>query len=131
MTKDQQMSQADKAAAKRRKKIRTENNRLMSLFEQANPNQLDFIRDQVQQLAFYNVSIAELQEKINKFGTLVTYDNGGGQSGIRTNPDVKTLTDYQKLSNAIVKNLLPLLPAQGESGFMSSLIDKLSEYGAG
>lgn len=100
----------------------------MTLFGQVNPNQLDFIRDQVQQLAFFNVGIAELQEKINQFGTLVAYDNGGGQSGIRTNPDVKTLTEYQKLSNAIIKNLLPLVPAQGKSGFTALLENVLSDF---
>lgn len=106
---------------KRKRKIKAENLRLMKLFEKSNPNQLDFIRDQVQQLAWLNVSIAELHEKINQFGTLVTYDNGGGQSGIRTNPDVKTLTDYQKLANAITKNLLPLVPKQAQSSFAAAL----------
>ena len=99
----------------------------MKLFEKSNPIQLDFIRDQVQQLAWLNVSIAELQEKINQFGTLVAYDNGGGQSGIRTNPDVKTLTDYQKLANSITKNLLPLIPKQSRSSFAAALGEMLSK----
>lgn len=119
-------TQENKITAKRKRKIKAENLRLMKLFESSNPNQLDFIRDQVQQLAWLNVSIAELHEKINQFGTLVTYDNGGGQSGIRTNPDVKTLTDYQKLANAITKNLLPIVPKQSRSSFATALSEMLT-----
>ena len=128
MGKEQSNTQAGKVAASRKRKIKAETNRLMALFAKADPDKLDFIRDQVKQLAFLNVGIAELHEKLNQFGTLVSYDNGGGQSGIRTNPDVKTLTDYQKLANTIVRNLLPILPAHGtKSGFASTLEGLLVE----
>lgn len=128
MGKEQKIIQAEKITATRKRKIKAENNRLMSLFANADPDMLDFIRDQVKQLAFFNVGIAELHEKINQFGTLVAYDNGGGQSGIRANPDVKTLTDYQKLANAIVRNLLPLLPKHSEKSILATVLDEfLSE----
>ena len=126
MTVEQQSSRTDKTPLQRKRKINAENKRLMSLFENADPNRIDFIRNQVQQLAWLNVNIAELQEKINQVRTLVEYDNGGGQSGIRTNPDVKTLTDYQKLSNAIIRNLLPLVPSQGKRSFTVALGEMLS-----
>ena len=38
----------------------------------------------------------ELKEKVDNDGTTVEYNNGGGQSGVRDNPDVKTLIAYQK-----------------------------------
>ena len=102
--------------------IREEELRLLDLFKEANPNKLDFVREQVKQLAFFNVSIQELQDKINQWGTLIQYDNGGGQTGVKPNPDVKTLTDYQKLTNGIFSKLLAILPDRKES------YDDLSEY---
>ena len=76
---------AVKSAPAKDELIRAEEIRLMDLFTDADPNKLDFIREQVKQLAFFNVSIKELQEKINQWGTLIQYDNGGGQSGVKTN----------------------------------------------
>ena len=114
---------------KRKRRINAESKRLISLFDDSDLNQFDLIREQVQQLAWLNVHIAELQEKINHFGTLVAYDNGGGQSGVRTNPDVKTLTDFQKLANSIVKNLEELVPANKKSGFASLLSKVLTDLG--
>ncbi len=96
--------------------IREEELRLLDLFKEANPNKLDFVREQVKQLAFFNVSIKELQDKINQWGTLIQYDNGGGQTGVKPNPDVKTLTDYQKLTNGIFSKLLAILPDRHEDG---------------
>ncbi len=110
--------------------IRHENERLMTLFKSAEQNRLDFIRDQVRQLAWLNVSVSELQESIDRDGTMLGYNNGGGQTGVRVNPDVKTMTDYQKLINSIVRNLLPLVPSGSpKSGFTSALEGLLSELG--
>ena len=64
----------------------------------------------IEQLAWYYVSIADLQAKVDQWGTLVSYDNGGGQTGIKPNPDVKTLLDYQKCCNTIIRTLIPLVP---------------------
>lgn len=91
-------------------KVEQERARLMKLFAGKYPNKLDFIRDAVQQLAWLNISIMELQGKIDRFGTLVTYDNGGGQSGVKPNPDLKTLIDYQKLANTITRTLNTVIP---------------------
>lgn len=67
-------------------------------------------KQQIINLAWYNVSIEELKENIDTYGTMVQYDNGGGQKGIKENPDVKTLIAYQKHANYITQQLLNLLP---------------------
>ena len=103
--------------------IEKEVSRLMKLFVDADPNKLDFIREQVKQLAFFNVSIAELHDKLNKWGTLIQYDNGGGQCGFKANPDVKTLTDYQKLTNSIVNVLLKIIPQSMSRSKLSDFFD--------
>ena len=87
-------------------------------------NRKDFIQRQLEQLAWLNISIIDLQEKIDRFGTLVMYDNGGGQSGVKPNPDLKTLIDYQKLANTIVRTLNSVIPIK-ETGYSK---DGLREF---
>ena len=112
---------------KKQKAVREENDRLMELFSIVDKNRLDFVRDHVQQLAWLNVSIKELQASIDKNGTTLAYNNGGGQTGVRQNPDLKTLSDFQKLVNSIVRNLLPLVPvAAKKSTFALALEGALS-----
>lgn len=65
---------------------------------------------QIENLAWLNVSVEELKAKVDKYGTIVKYNNGGGQSGVRDNPDVKTVIAYQKNIATITKQLLDLVP---------------------
>lgn len=90
--------------------VEHERARLMELFSSANPNKLDFIRDAVQQLAWLNVSIQELQRDIDENGPVIPYQNGQTQKGLQANPSCKLLTDFQKLSNTTFRALLPVLP---------------------
>ena len=106
---DPQETQQPKQKKKARKVTR-ELKRLSDLFKGVEENQKDFIQRQLEQLAWLNISIIDLQEKIDRFGTLVMYDNGGGQSGVKPNPDLKTLIDYQKLANTIVRTLNCVIP---------------------
>ena len=65
---------------------------------------------QIDELAWLHVSVNELKEKVDKYGTIVKYNNGGGQSGVRDNPDVKTIIAYQKNITSITKQLIDLVP---------------------
>ena len=99
-------------------RVQMELDRLMTLFNGeagTDRNKLDFVQRQIEQLAWYNISIADLQKQIDQAGTLISYDNGGGQSGVRVNPDLKTLMEYQKATTAIVKTLIPIVPANYRS----------------
>ncbi len=87
---------------------------MAEIFQGVDENKRDFVQRHIEQLAWYNISIADLQAKVDQFGTLVMYDNGGGQSGVKPNPDVKTLLDYQKCCNTIIRTLIPLVPAKIE-----------------
>lgn len=98
------------ADANKTERVSIELKRLSDLFEGVKENRKDFIQRQLEQLAWLNISIVDLQEKIDRFGTLVMYDNGGGQSGVKPNPDLKTLIDYQKLANTIVRTLNNIIP---------------------
>ena len=119
--------QAGEAAADPGKALRVqaEEKRLNELFTGADSNKLDFIRNQVQQLAWLNISIVELQKDIDEAGAVIEYDNGGNQKGLQQNPSCKLLIEYQKLSNTVFRALLPVLPDRVETGkffdFMNDL----------
>ena len=101
--------QKNESAAKK-KKVQKELDHLAVIFNGIADNKRDFVQRHIEQLAWYYVSIADLQANVDKFGTKVTYDNGGGQSGLKTNPDIKTLLEYQKVYNTIIRTLISLVP---------------------
>ena len=105
-------------------RIDAEKSRLLALFDALPQNKKEFAVKLIEQLAWYNVSIAELHQAIDKDGSTVFYDNGGGQSGVRKNPDVDTLVSYQKLVNAICGNLLKLFEDLPSDFYR----DKLQEF---
>ena len=83
---------------------------MLEIFQGIDENNLEFVMHQIENLAWLNVSVEELKAKVDKYGTIVKYNNGGGQSGVRDNPDVKTVIAYQKNIATITKQLLDLVP---------------------
>lgn len=108
-------------------RVQKELDLLEEIFSEIDPNKRDFVQRHIEQLAWYFVSIADLQAKVDQWGTMVKYDNGGGQTGIKPNPDVKTLLDYQKCCNTIVRTLIPLVPYKNTgSKLQEFLVDTLN-----
>lgn len=104
-----------KSLVGKEEEIKKEKKRLLKIFKDIDANKLEFVMHQIDNLAWLNVSTKVLKEKVDKIGTIVKYNNGGGQSGVRDNPDVKTLIAYQKNITAITKQLLDLVPAKSKS----------------
>ena len=104
------------------KRVKTELEHLAELFRDVDENKRDFVQRHIEQLAWYNVSIIDLQAKVDQWGTLIAYNNGGGQSGVKPNPDVKTLLDYQKCCNTIMRTLIPLVPNK-DAGKLADCFD--------
>lgn len=94
------------------RRVKAENGRLLALFEGVDPNKVDFVREHIKQLSWYNVRISELQKNIDKNGITIEFQNGRNQHGLQSNPDLRALIDLQKLASAMVKTLLPLVPAK-------------------
>lgn len=95
---------------KKKELVSKEKERLLEIFQSIDENKLEFVTHQLDDLAWLNVSVDELKEKVDKYGTIVKYNNGGGQSGVRDNPDVKTIIAYQKNIASITRQLLELVP---------------------
>ena len=104
-----------KSLVGKEEEIKKEKKRLLKIFKDIDANKLEFVMHQIDNLAWLNVSTKVLKAKVDKIGTIVKYNNGGGQSGVRDNPDVKTLIAYQKNITAITKQLLDLVPAKSKS----------------
>lgn len=107
--------------------VNKEKRRLLKLFEGIDPNKKDFVKEQVQNLAWYTVSVKILQERIDEFGTMIKYDNGGGQSGYKENPDVKTMLGYQKNVNDITRQLTDLVPAKRKESRLAAFARAANE----
>lgn len=91
--------------------VAKEKERLLKIFSSIDENTFEFVEHQIDNLAWLNISARDLKQSIDECGTISEYNNGGGQSGLRENPDVKTLIAYQKNILAITKQLLDLVPA--------------------
>ena len=104
-----------KSLVGKEEEIKKEKKRLLKIFKDIDANKLEFVMHQIDNLAWLNVSTKKNKKKVDKIGTIVKYNNGGGQSGVRDNPDVKTLIAYQKNITAITKQLLDLVPAKSKS----------------
>ncbi len=91
-------------------RVQAELEHLEEIFQGIDENKRDFVQRHIEQLAWYNISIADLQAKVDKWGTLISYNNGGNQTGLRSNPDLRTLLDFQKTTNTIVRTLISLVP---------------------
>lgn len=90
------------------RRVKNEIARIESLFT-VTETERTFIAEQIRQLAWYNVSIKDLQRDIDKAGSIVDYCNGSAQYGTRKNPDIDTLIQYQKQSIAISSALAKFL----------------------
>lgn len=99
----------------KKKDVQKEKKRLMNVFKEIDANKLTFVEHQIDNLAWLNVSINELKIAIDEEGTMMEYNNGGGQSGMRENPNIKTLIAYQKNVISITKQLVDLVPPKAKS----------------
>ena len=100
---------------KREDRTQVEKNKLMAVFKEIDANKLEFVSNQIDDLAWLIVACDELKGKIDKEGAVIKYNNGGGQSGVKDNPNVKTLIAYQKNKISITKQLIELVPVKSKS----------------
>ena len=85
------------------KLINAEKERLRAIFTDMDENDMKHFEPLIQNTAFINATIDELQTLINKTGYVQEYDNGGGQKGVKESEYVKKHVTYSKLQLANVK----------------------------
>ena len=97
-------------------RIKREKNRLQEIFQDLEPNKLHTCSALIDRAAFIRISLEDLEEQLNATGWIEPYQNGENQSGMKKAAAADVHISLTKNLNAIVKQLLDLVPpAQKES----------------
>ncbi len=91
-------------------KIKREITRLKRVYENLDKNQMKVIDTLIKRAAFLTVSLAELEEIINREGYESEYHNGANQSGTKQSESVKSHIAMTRNLAAIVRQLAELAP---------------------
>ena len=106
------------------KAIRKEKNRLLKVFREIDKNKLEFVKKQIDNLAYLNLLAELLRHSISVNGTTCGWDNGGGQKGVKDNPDVRNLISVQKNIVSITNQLIDLVPKQKSKSKLEELMEE-------
>ena len=97
-------------------RIKREKKRLQEIFRDLEPNKLSTCSALIDRAAFIRISLEDLEEQLNATGWIEPYQNGENQSGMKKGAAADVHISLTKNLNAIVKQLLDLVPpAQKES----------------
>ena len=105
--------------------IAKEIRRLRKALKDLDKNKLAVVEPLIKTAAFTAVSLAELEETINRNGFVVEYKNGENQYGTKQSDEVKTLIALQKNLAAALKTLADIAPPTKEK--KSRLKDLMGE----
>jgi hypothetical protein len=112
------------ALTEKEKKIRKETRRLLKVFEGLEPNKLETVAALIDRAAYITVSLQELEVQLNHDGWVEEYNNGRLQSGLKKSAAAEVHISLTKNLNAIMKQLLDLVPPAQKESRLSALIDE-------
>lgn len=112
------------ALTPKEKKIKKETKRLLKVFEGLEPNKLQTVAALIDRAAYITVSLQELEEELNTYGWTEEYFNGRNQSGIKKSAAAEVHISLTKNLNAIMKQLLDLVPPAQKESRLTALIDE-------
>lgn len=93
---------------------RAEMRRLTGLLRKSNvsPNRMKLLKPIIENTAYMKVKLDEAREVISESNVVISYDNGGGQKGIRENPIFKGYEALWKSYMSGMNIILNALPAE-------------------
>ena len=104
------------AKPKKMTRVKREKERLYEIFKGLEPNKLNTCQALIDRAAFITISLQDLEEQLNIYGWVEEYQNGENQYGMKKSAAADVHISLTKNLNAIVKQLLELVPpAQKES----------------
>lgn len=112
------------AKIKKTTRIARETQRLKEIFKDLDPNKLKTCEALINRAAFITVSLEDLEEQLNKTGWVETYQNGENQSGIKKAAAADVHISLTKNLNAIIKQLLELVPPAQKENRLTALMNK-------
>ena len=91
-------------------RISREIERLSNLFSDADENKKEIISTLIQNAGFMRIALEDLQEIINRDGTVERYQNGANQFGIKQSAAVQSYNALVKNYAAVIKTLSGIIP---------------------
>lgn len=105
---------------KQQKRVKNEIVLLRSKFNDIEENKLKAVSSIIENVAFMNVTLQDLQDDINLNGAIEKYKNGDKQWGLKANPAIQAYNTMIKNYSSLMKQLTDLLPgndADDDDGF--------------
>lgn len=103
--------------------VQNEYRKLRRLYKSLPANQLRLVDPLIQNAAFLQVTLAELQTQINAEGYTDEYQNGREQSGRKASATLQSYTAACKQYTAIIDRLTKLLPPAQTKSKLDAFLD--------
>ena len=112
-------------------KVKEEYNRLNTIFKGITAGKKETVEGLIQNAAFMRIVLDDLQAEIKEKGYSDIYQNGANQKGTKTAAPLQAYNTTIKNYNAVIKQLVSLLPEKtnglGFEGFLESLEEALPQ----
>ena len=112
------------AKPKKTTRIKREKDRLEEIFQGLEKNKLDTCAALIDRAAFITISLEDLEEELNETGWVETYQNGESQFGMKKSAAADVHISLTKNLNAIMKQLLDLVPPAQKERRLAALMDQ-------
>lgn len=112
------------AKAKNTTRINREKKRLLEIFKDLEPNKLNTCQSLIDRAAFITISLEDLEEQLNETGWVEPYQNGESQFGMKKAAAADVHISLTKNLNAIIKQLLDLVPPAQKASRLAAMMDK-------
>ena len=110
--------------AKKTTRIKKEKERLLYIFKDLDENKLNTCAALIDRAAFITISLQDLEVQLNDTGWVETYQNGENQYGMKKSAAADVHISLTKNLNAIVKQLLELVPPAQKASRLDELMQK-------
>ncbi len=104
--------------------IKRERARLAEVFRDLDENKLKIAAPLIDRAAFLTVSIAELEDQINREGWTEEYQNGSSQKGVKRSAAADAHIALTKNLATVSKQLLDIAPPAARGGKLSELMKR-------
>ena len=105
-------------------RIKREKDRLLVIFKDLDENKRQTCAALIDRAAFITISLEDLEEQLNATGWVETYQNGENQSGVKKAAAADVHISLTKNLNAIVKQLLDLVPPAQKKSRLEAMMQK-------
>ena len=112
------------AKPKIKTRIAKEKERLLEIFKDLEPNKMSTCQALIDRAAFITISLEDLEDQLNKNGWTEPYQNGDNQFGMKKAAAADVHISLTKNLNAIIKQLLDLVPPAQKESRLKAMMDK-------